>query len=60
MNPYHVPGLVDPSSLYVLTLCVLVDASSRGMHSEAELKRQSVEQRKVYCRTVQGDGWLML
>lgn len=50
MNAYHLPGPVVPSSLYVLTLCALVDASSRGMHSEAELKRQSLEQRKVCSR----------
>ena len=60
MNAYHLPGPVVPGSLYVLTLRVLVDASSRAMRSEAELKRQSLEQRKVYCRTMEGDGWLML
>ena len=42
MNAYHLPGPVVPGSLYVLTLRVLVDASSRAMRSEAELKRQGI------------------
>ena len=29
-------------------------------HNEAkQTKRQSLEQRKVYCRVTQGDGWLV-
>ena len=29
-------------------------------HCEAKLKHWSLEERKVYCRAMQGDGWLML